>query len=298
MARVNADAWIPEEYGSEVITRVNQNSAVEAVARRYNMGSDTIEVPRMGAVSVDVIPKGTDYTDAEPTLDVVTLRTRKFGKTFTIAEEDLQDTLASTISGFQTEWALSYARKLDNAAIACTGTENGTTVPFTSLYKAAGSGQKLASAGAVTYTKLSQVFGIYEAGDYANDADTVVMAHPYFKSVFRGIVDDNGQPIFVEGLAGTPSTLFNVEVRFSYGLKLSTTATDAPTGTIGAAGTVGNPLLVVGNRQHLLLGVRSGPESLQGEDFRSDEKILKMRARRGFGVARAEAFGILEVTNA
>jgi HK97 family phage major capsid protein len=297
MARVNADAWIPEEYGSEVITRVNANSAVEAVAKRYNMGSDTVEVPRMGAVTVDVVPKGTDYTDAEPTLDVVTLRTRKFGKTFTIAEEDLDDTLADVVAGYQNEWALSYARKLDNAAIACTGTENGTTVPFTSLYKSAGSGQKTTTAGAVTYAKLSTALAVYEGGDYANDADTVILAHNSFKAAFRGVLDSNNRPIFVEGLAGTPSTLFGIPVNFSYGLKLSATATDAPTGTVGAAGTAGNPLLVIGNRQHLLLGVRSGPESLQGEDFRSDEKILKVRARRGFAIARPEAFSILEVTS-
>lgn len=298
MARVNADAWIPEEYDSEVITRVNANSVVEAVANRKPMGSDVIEVPRMGAVSVNNVAKGATYVDSEPTLDVVTLTTRKFGNTFTIAEEDLSDTLADTITGYQKEWALSYARKLDNAALACTGTENGGTVPFTSLYKAAGSGQKLATAGAVTYAKLSDAFGIYEGGDYANDADTVVLAHQSFKSVFRGILDSNNRPIFVEGLAGTPSTLFGVEVRFSYGLKLSTTATDAPTGTVGAAGTAGNPILVVGNRQHLLLGVRGGPESKMGEEFRSDEAILKVRARRGFGVARTQAFGILEVTSA
>ncbi|WP_432185847.1 phage major capsid protein [Streptomyces sp. Tue6028] len=296
MAHVNADAWIPEEYDSEVVTRVNQNSAVEALAKRKVMSSNTIEVPRMGAVSVDVVAKGTDYTDAEPTLDVVTLTTRKFGKTFTITEEDLGDTLADVVTGYQNEWAVSYARKLDNAALACTGTENGTTVPFTSLYKAAGSGQKVKTAGAVTYALLSQVFGVYEGGDYANDADTVVIAHQSFKSVFRGILDNNNRPIFVEGLAGTPSTLFDIPVQFSYGLKLSATATDSPTGTVGAQGTAGNPILVVGNRQHLLLGVRSGPESLVGEDFRSDEKILKVRARRGFAVTRPEAFGILEVT--
>jgi HK97 family phage major capsid protein len=297
MAAVNADAWIPEEYDSEVITRVNKNSAVEALAKRKVMGSNTIEVPRMGAVSVDVVAKGADYTDAEPTLDVVTLTTRKFGKTFTITEEDLGDTLADVVSGYQNEWAVSYARKLDNAAIACTGTENGTTVPFTSLYKGAGSGQKLATAGALSYQDLSDAFALYESGDYANDADTVVMAHPYFKNAFRGLVGTDGHPIFVEGLAGTPSTLFNVEVTFSYGLKLSATATDTSTVTVGAAGTAGNPILVVGNRQHLLLGVRSGPESMVGEEFRSDEKILKVRARRGFAVTRPQAFGILEVTS-
>jgi HK97 family phage major capsid protein len=289
MARVNADAWVPEEYGSEVITRVNNNSAVEAVARRISMNSNIMEVPRVGAISVDVVPKGTAYTDAEPTLDNVTLTARKFGKTVTIAEEDLQDAIVNAVAAFQAEWAVSYARKLDNAALACTGTENGTTVPFTSVYKAAGSGQKIATAGAVTYAKLSDTMALYEGSDYANDADTVVIAHPSFKASFRGIVDSNGRPIFVEGLAGTPATLFGVPVNFSYGAKTSTTATDAPNG---------NPLLVVGNRQHLLLGVRSGPESLLSYDagYRTDEPVLKMRSRRAFAVARPEAFGILEVT--
>ncbi|WP_121720712.1 phage major capsid protein [Streptomyces sp. E2N171] len=289
MARTNADAWVPEENDSQVITRVNQNSAVEAVARRIAMGSDTIKVPRMGRFGVDIVPKGATYTDAEPVLDNVILDTRKFGKTFTLAEEDLQDTVADVVSGYQLEWAVSYARELDNAAIACTGVENGTTVPFTSLYASASAGQKIASAGAVTYTHLSEVMAKYEGSDYANDADTVVMAHPSFKATFRGILDSNNRPIFVEGVAGTPSTLFGIPVNFSYGLKTSATMTDAPTG---------NALLVVGNRQHLLLGVRGGPESLIGEEFRSDEKILKVRARRGFAVARPEAFGILEVTTA
>lgn len=289
MARVNADAWVPEEYGSEVITRVNQNSAVEAVARRIAMTSDIMKVPRIGAVGVNVVAKGGTYVDAEPTLDNVTLDAVKFGTTVTIAEEDLQDAIADAVAAHQAEWAVSYARKLDNAALGVTAAQNGTTVPFNSVYKSVASGQKIATAGAVTYAKLSDTLALYEGSDYANDADTVVIAHPSFKASFRGILDDNSRPIFVEGISGTPSTLFGIEVNFSYGAKTSATATETPSG---------NPLLVVGNRQHLLLGVRSGPESLLSYDagFRSDEPVLKMRARRAFAVGRAEAFGILEVT--
>ncbi|MFI8229423.1 phage major capsid protein [Streptomyces sp. NPDC085900] len=289
MARVNADAWVPEEYGSEVITRVNQNSAIEAVARRVAMASDITKVPRVGAVGVDVVAKGTAYNDSNAALDNVILDAVKFGKTVTIAEEDLEDAIANAVAAFQAEWAVDYARMLDNACLGVTGTQNGGTVPFTSVYKAAASGQKIATAGAVTYAKLSDTMALYEGSDYANDADTVVIAHPSFKAAFRGIVDSNGRPIFVEGIAGTPSTLFGVAVNFSYGAKTSTTATSAPNG---------NPLLVVGNRQHLVLGVRSGPESLLSYEpgFRTDEPVLKMRARRGFAVARPEAFGLLEVT--
>ena len=292
MARVNADAWVPEQYDSEVITRVNQNSAVEAVARRIAMTTDIAKVPRMGSVGVEVVAKGTAYTDSNAALDNVTLDAVKFGRTLTIAEEDLQDAVANAVAAAQNEWAVDYARMLDNACLGVTaGTANGTTVPFKSVYASVASGQKIATAGAVTYAKLSDTLAIYEGSDYANDADTVVIAHPSFKAAFRGILDDNSRPIFVEGTAGTPSTLFGLNVTFSYGAKTSATATQAPSG---------NPLLIVGNRQHLLLGVRSGPESLLSYDaeFRTDEPVLKMRARRAFAVARPEAFGVLEVTAA
>ncbi len=120
----------------------------------------------------------------------------------------------------------------------------------------------------------------------------VVIAHPSFKGAFRGMVDDNGRPIFVEGQGNAGSTLFGYPVRWSTGARTSATATSRPTG---------NPLLIVGQRDALMLGVRSGPESvvIDGKDGASaltDETILKMRARRGFGVAYADAFAVLEVT--
>lgn len=300
MTRVNADAWVPEEYGSEVLTRVLQNSAIEAVARRYSMQSNVMNVPRIGAATTQVTAKGGAYVDDNPTLDEVTLTARKFTNAITIAEEDLEDALANIVSAHQSEWAVSYATHLDNAALGATGAENGGTVPFTSVYKSAPAGNKISTAGAVTYSDLSDVFGKVEAGSYWNDADAVVIAHPKFKSVFRGILDNNNRPIFVEGLNGTPSTLFGYGVNFSYGAVVSATASSAPGGAGGVAGTAGNPLLVVGNRQHLLLGVRSGPESVLSYEVgaRTDEPLLKMRARRAFAVGRPEAFGILEVTTA
>uniref|UniRef100_A0AAU2A7L6 Phage major capsid protein n=1 Tax=Streptomyces sp. NBC_00093 TaxID=2975649 RepID=A0AAU2A7L6_9ACTN len=301
MSSVNADAWVPEEYGSDVLNRVLQQSAIEAVARHYVMGSNITEVPRIGAATTVVVPKKGSYVDDTNTLDLVELRAVKFTNAMTIAEEDLEDANADIVAAQQLSVATSYATHLDVACLGTTAVANpGTTgtVPFTSVYKAAPSGNKIASAGAVTYTKLSDTFAIVEGGAYWNDADTVVIAHPKFKSVFRGIVDTNGRPIFIEGLAGTPGTLFNVPVQFSYGAVTSATASSAPGGAGGAAGVAGNPLLVVGNRQHLILGDRAPIEWRLVEEAgaRTDEPLLKMRARKGFAVGRPEAFGILEVT--
>ena len=61
----------------------------------------------------------------------------------------------------------------------------------------------------------------------------------------------------------------------------------------------GNPLIIVGSRDALILGIRSGPESFIADGnvsvgFATDETKLKIRARRGFGISHPSAFAVLE----
>lgn len=311
MARNTMEAWVPEEDDSSVIQRVNQLSAIERVARRVPMGTTVRNHPRSAGVGVSGIEKGGAYGEDTSANDSVTLTARKMGRAIRIAEEDLDDTLANVIAAKQTDWATSYAKFLDNACLGTTAAENGTTVLFTSVYRAittanadtgydandnyvqTGTGGTGAPV-APTYDALSQVLGLVEGGDYFDPTEVVVIASPYFRQALRGVKDDQGNPVFVQGLAGTPDTLFGHEVFWSIGAKTSATSTDAPEG---------NPLLIVANRDYALLGVRSGPESVfidgrSGLSALTDEAILKMRSRRGFAVGHEKAFAVLEVTNA
>ncbi|MBT1192893.1 phage major capsid protein, HK97 family [Rhodococcoides kroppenstedtii] len=291
MARINANAWVPEEYGSEVIQTVEQFSAVEAVGRRVNMTSDTQKTPRLGDVDVVAIEKGGLYPEDQPLLDNVLLDAVKFGGRVIVAEEDIADAHVDVITAYQNGWATNYARKFDNACLATTANGNGTTVPFTSVYKEVGTGV-IKTAGALTYAMLSDVVAKAENGRYWADPDTIIIAHTSFKSQLRGLVDGNGRPLFIEQVsAGQPQTLFGYEIRFSDGAKTSATNTWNPTG---------NPLLIVGNRKHLIVGDRSPIESLISFDagFATDEPHIKMRTRKAFAVGRKEAFGVLEVTAA
>ena len=302
MARATFEGWLPEEKDSSVITRINAISAVESLARRLPMNSTTKSFPRSGGMDVSEVAKGAAYGEDTSANDEITLTAKKFGKAIRIAEEDIDDSVADILNAKKTDWASSYARFIDNACLATTG-DLGVGVPFVSVYRAvttAGYGGYVANAnriqtgGDVTYANLSETLGLAEASDSFDEANTVVIAHPSFKGAFRGMVDDNGRPIFVEGLAGTPSTLFGYTVRWSAGARTSATATSRP---------AGNPILVVGARDALMLGVRSGPESvvIDGKDGASaltDETILKVRARRAFGVAYPDAFGVLEITAA
>jgi HK97 family phage major capsid protein len=315
VARATFESWLQEEKDSSVMTRIAATSAIESLARRLPMNSTTKSFPRSGGMDVAEVPKGSAYGEDTAANDEVILTAKKFGKAIRIAEEDLDDSIANILDAKKTDWGSSYAKFIDNATLG-TSAAVGAGVPFTSVYRAvttadASTGytananhiSSTSTAGAlVTYDQLSQVLGLAEASQSFEEGGTVVIAHPSFKGAFRGVKDTAGNPIFVEGLAGTPSSLFGYPVRWSLGARVTATATSAPPVTLGAKGAAGNPLLIVGQRDSLMLGIRSGPESvvIDGKDGASaltDETILKVRARRAFAVGYPDSFAVLERTS-
>lgn len=308
----DVSGWTPEEFTSDVVQRVQQRCAIEAFARPWPMANNLRHVPRSAGMDVAGVGPGGTYAEDANVNDQVLLTARKMGQALRLNDEDLKDnTLVDIINTKKMDWATSFAKFYDHAALGCTGVENGTTILYTSVYKSLRTTQATlgyvaddnyvvsASAVAVTYDDLSNVLGKAETSDYWDEGDALVIAHPSYKSKLRAIKapqysgDPGGQPIFVEGQggdSGTPSTLFGHPIAWSLGAKTHATNTSTPTG---------NPLLIVGNRQYLYRGVRSGPESAvagadSGPAFLTDQALLKMRARRGFVVAHPKAFAILE----
>jgi HK97 family phage major capsid protein len=315
MVRNVYDDWIPEEMDSDVIQRVNRVSAVEAFASRVPMGSDTKQVPRSAGVDVEVIAKGGTYGEDTSSNTDVTLIARKFGKAIRVAEEDINDSLASIVSSKQRDWGTSYAKMLDNAALAVTANMNGTTIPFTSVYNAltnadaevgySANANHVATTTAVpvSYDNLSAVLAKVETGDFFDLPSMRVISHPAYREAMRGVKDTQGMPIFIQGHAGpegrTPDTLFGLPIAWSLGARTSATALSAPAGAGGAKGAAGNNLLFVVNEDYLRLGIRSGPETVfidgrAGLGALTDESILKMRSRRGFALGNAFAAAVLE----
>lgn len=170
--------------------------------------------------------------------------------------------------------------------VTLSATSGGATLALTTD----GSAISMTRLG-VGYDNLSNVLSLVESGDWFDDANTVAIAHPTYKARLRGIKDSQQRPVFVAAqVPGTPDTLFDYPIFWSLGARTSTAATPTPTG---------NPLLVVGSRQALILGIRSGPESFiadasSGPGFATDETKLKIRARRAFNIANPGAFAVLE----
>lgn len=306
VARNTFEDWIPEEWDSKVIMRVNQVSVVESEATPYPMSTDTRHIPRSAGVDVNGVAKGDAYGEDESVNDDVLLTAKKAGRAIRIADEDLQDSNVAILEQKRVDWATSWAKYMDNACLAVTAAVSGVTVPFTSVYKAirttnsdtdyTADDNYVASAtgSALTYNDLSEVLGKVEGGDYWDEGLTLVIAHPSLRERIRNIKDDQNQPIFVRGQggdAGTPDTLFGHRIRWSLGAKTSATAVHNPTG---------NPILVVVNKEFLAIGKRSGPESRvagpdSGAAFLTDEALLKMRARRAFALTHEKAAAVLEV---
>jgi HK97 family phage major capsid protein len=162
----------------------------------------------------------------------------------------------------------------------------GTGGPFESVYRAVGAGNRLATAGDLSYEDIQGVIGDMEGN---RKGGLVIIAHPKFKMALRNLKDASGDRVVADPFGAGVPTIFGHEVRFSYGAATSATYTDNPSG---------NPLLVVANKSNLILGVRSGPESQVSDQpqWATDHIELKMRARRGFVLASADSARVVELT--
>lgn len=301
------DNWIPLEWDQEVIMRVNRASAVEALAQRHNMQTATKRILRQHGHTVTA---GSSYTTDASDLDYVTLTARRFMGRDVLDEDDVADAdmIVDVIGQRALDWAVSYATAFDNACLGVTAAENGTTVPFTSVYKAVRTTDTAVNpdytandhyvnyAGAATaaYDAFSSALNLVEVTDYWDENRAYLIANPAFRDVLRRTKDNQGEPIFVKGQggdSGQPDQLFGVPIFWSRGAKTSNKFSESPEG---------NPLMIfVGNADLLKIGVRSGPESrldLSRAHDDTDDTAVKFRSRRGFGVGNVQAFSVLEKT--
>lgn len=315
MARNTMEVWLREEQDSQVIRRLNQTSAAETRFRSLPMSGNVKTEPRMIDMDVSVIAKGSAYGEDSGANDEVTLTARKFGRALRVAEEDIDDNIADVLTAKKEGWVTSFGIALDNATMGTNAAENGGTVPFTSIYQAlkttnAATGYTagqhvLTTAGALVYDDISDLAALVESTSYHNPSGAAFIAHPIVKGLVRKLKDANGNPIFTPSpRQGDPDSLFGYPVIWSMGAVVTATASSsqAAVATGGAAGAAGNPLVIFANPDFLLLGKRSGPESVvidgrDGVSALTDETILKVRARRAFVVAHERAVAVLEITN-
>lgn len=309
MARETFEDWIPVETGDVAIQALVAESVVERYARAEPMASDTKQIPRSGDFAIGAVAKGAAYSETSGTNDYVELLARKVGGVLRVAEEDLLEANPDILSTKRRDAARNMAKFYDNATLGTSAAMNGTTVLYTSVYKAIRTTNSATSytadanyvSGSATYDNLSDTLAKIEDSDFFDPSQVIVIASPAFRNVFRKIKDSQGEPIFIQGLAGTPDTLFGHPVAWSLGARVSATNTATPTG---------NPLMIIANRNFLIKGMAKLSPNIaspnpgfalqRGRDgigFLTDEALMKAAMRRGFVVGHEKAMAVFEKTS-
>lgn len=309
MARETFEDWIPIEGGDRAIQALVRASVIERLGRPEAMATDTKWVPRSGNFAIATIAKGGTYGETSGTNGYVELIARKAGGVVRIAEEDLGDSPVDLLATKRQDASRNMAVFYDNGCIGTSAAANGTTVPYTSIYKAVRTNDSDISytaddnyvSGSATYDNLSSTLGKAEDSIWYDEGQLYVAASPAYKAVLRGIKDTNGTPIFQQGAGGSPDMLFGYGIEWSRGARVSASASSAP---------AGNPLLIVGNRDLTIKGMakltpyiaNTNPGfALQrgntGIGFLTDEALLKAAMRRGFVVGAAGGFAVFEKTS-
>ena len=335
--------WIPVEYGAQVIQKVTQHSAVETYAQNVMMASQSRYVARDGGVVAGLVQKGATYGPfggaqagtSDNTDDSVLLTAGKWGTEIDIAEEDIMDSLADIINSKSSAIGTALAKVYDNVSIGVNAAPGAANAQTTSVYRAlttadaatgytANANARVSGAGTLgvpSYDTLSAALGVVEQGDYFNEEDMLVIAHPFYRQALRGIKDTQGRPIFVESSGGfpgggqgaTPDLIFRIPVFWSLGAVVTTAPTSAlPANTYSTtsgnapAGTAGNRLLVFANRLYLLAGKRNTQPNNPGgtPEFQivppmysgTDTTILRGRMRRAFSIGTEFAMSVVEGT--
>ena len=288
----DGNGYIVEEHSSVVVQEALRSSAVEAAARRETMGTSTKLISRFFAEGPAVYAEGDQILEASAGLDSIILEAKKWAKIMHISEEDLNDTFIDVLNKYKTEWASRWAKSFDIACLGAATVDASAQLPYTSVYKAVADSTEaiVETGGDVTFAQLSNALATVEQSNYFNPSKVTFIAHPSFMQSLRNLQDDNHRPILMQPLGPTSSTLFGYPVIFSQGAVKATAGMGTPVET--------NPLLIVGNTDLMVNGVRAGIESAVSRDakFDTDGVLLKVRARRAFAVADPTAFAILEKT--
>lgn len=315
MARnvIDGTGWLVEGKDSNVVKSFIATSAWEKAAREISMTGNAVRIPRIADMGVAVIPKGAAYPEDQSGADTVLISAVKIGQALRIAEEDVDDEkLADYIALKKASAGSSFAKFFDNAAIGTNAVANGTTVPFTSLYKALTTADattgytanaNVVTAAAITYDVINQLVSLIEQTNYYDESQISILASPAFRGIIRGLKDTQGRPLFFDDVVNGTSVprIMGIPVQYTVGARVTATATANPAAALGVKGTPGNPLLAIVNKAAAVNGTRKAFESvyIPGRDGLSaltDEDILKVRARKAAGVTTPQAHALFELT--
>jgi len=186
------------------------------------------------------ITENTSITASKPTLETLTLTPYKGGAIVVLTNELLAAANVNIASYVLGKIGQAKATSDDSQFFAGTGS------PFTGLFNTSstyGNESELAgvSLSNITYDKImDMIYGL----DMAKTAGGSILMHRLVAAVCRKIKDDDGNPIWTDMSAGTPSMLAGIPVKL---IEQATSTAVAST-----------PVMIYGNFKNSIIGDRPG----------------------------------------
>ena len=186
------------------------------------------------------ITENTSITASKPTLETLTLTPYKGGAIVVLTNELLAAANVNIASYVLGKIGQAKATSDDGQFFAGTGS------PFTGLFNTSstyGNESELAgvSLSNITYDKImDMIYGL----DMAKTAGGSILMHRLVAAVCRKIKDDDGNPIWTDMSAGTPSMLAGIPVKL---IEQATSTAVAST-----------PVMIYGNFKNSIIGDRPG----------------------------------------
>ncbi len=237
--RTDVAGLIPTEFATQIIQSAAAQSAALGTFRRVTMPRGVTEMPVRSVLPtaywVGASDTGLKQT-TEQNWDNVTLTARELAVIVPIPQAVLDDATVDLWSEVRPRLAEAFGAKIDAAALFGSDTPSGWPDSIVEQAVAAGNEYTEGDSGGDISVDISETWALVE--DDGFDVN-VQWARRRLRSQLRGLRDENGQPIFQQGLNGTPSSIYGEDLLF-----VSNGAWDD------------TYKLVVGDRNAAIIGVR------------------------------------------
>lgn len=246
IARGDAAGLIPDAYSAQIIQAMVERSVALSTFRRVTMPRGVSHLPVLSVLPtaywVGTTDTGRKQT-SEQNWENVTLTARELAVIIPIPQAALDDATTDLWGEIRPRLAEAFGMKLDAAALF--GTDAPSDWPDSIVEAAVSAGNEF------TIGDTGNVSGV--TGDVAHDINevwalveddgfdvNVQWARRRIRAKLRGLRDENGQPVFQNGLErGAPASLFGEDLLY-----------------VGNGGWDDTYALVAGDRNAAIIGMR------------------------------------------
>lgn len=263
---------VPEEYSSDLIEVIRSASVVMPLASKYEMNTDTYNVPTIstgGSVFWEQTGGFTTKTNTDVTFGQLQLSAKTVYGLAALSEQLVEDSSPSAVQAIQRDLASAIVAEMDAAFLE--GAGSGVD-PITGITAQANIGTATMGA-ALTADDVADAIAGVEANNFNPNA---IICHPSVKAILRKLKDTDGQYIWADPRSSDPASIFGIPVY----------------ATSNMVGTGGSRNLIVGDMKEAAVGMRRDITFALSEhaNFSKNQILVRLTARVGFGLKHAGAF--------